>query len=388
MKSLTNFQTTRFANSVRFVFINLRIDYLGLREALSNLVRHKENSSDSDDRSKAAEANSILRTINSWVFCLCLSGCSDIYDLYGKFANACQQVNVLPHERYDKVCGLIGKFSTMMKCIDHADCPITSSNEKKCLWPRYHNDLSVAEEKGEYMGIKIDHINTGNVRQTRLQSSAGELTIADGISLVRERLRTLTWRLNHDLSEDVFDNEVKETIEYIRTICDLKTLLVNIQEKGAVVLGLERSNRFLFAVRKVTNTVSSIADEEITKCYRHFLRKLETFFEGKDIKLLDSVKIIQLILQTDHLFCDVEIIVHCICTAAIKISVESVVESLVSRYEKHFDSSRQMKEENALEEMLIAENGPLLHHADPLLERAMVKYWKTKAKNSESIGTL
>ena len=34
MKKLTNFQMTRFANSVRFVFINLRIDYSVVRLAL------------------------------------------------------------------------------------------------------------------------------------------------------------------------------------------------------------------------------------------------------------------------------------------------------------------------------------------------------------------
>ena len=52
------------------------------------------------------------------------------------------------------------------------------------------------------------------------------------------------------------------------------------------------------------------------------------------------------------------------------------MESLVSRYEKHFHSSRQLTEEHALEEMEIAENGPLLQHAAPLLERTMNSYWK------------
>ena len=51
---------------------------------------------------------------------------------------------------------------------------------------------------------------------------------------------------------------------------------------------------------------------------------------------------------------------HSICCAAIKVSVESNVESLVSRYETHFDKSRQLFEEFAMEEMMIAENGPTL----------------------------
>ena len=38
----------------------------------------------------------------------------------------------------------------------------------------------------------------------------GDVEIADGISLIKERLTTLTWRLNNDLSEKVFDEEVKK----------------------------------------------------------------------------------------------------------------------------------------------------------------------------------
>ena len=72
---------------------------------------------------------------------------------------------------------------------------------------------------------------------------------------------------------------------------------------------------------------------------------------------------------------DVELIVYCICMASVKISVESVVESLVSRHENHFTSSRQGTEEHALEEIIIAENGLLIQHADSILEIAMENYW-------------
>ena len=55
----------------------------------------------------------------------------------------------------------------------------------------------------------------------------------------------------------------------------------------------------------------------------------------------------------------------------VKFSVNNVVETLVSRYEKHFDSSRQPTKQHSLDEMVIAENGPLLSHADEILEKAM-----------------
>ena len=68
MKKLTNFQRTRFANSVRFVFINLRADYSAVRQSLVNLIAAKENSSVAKVRGKAEEAKCILRKINSWGF--------------------------------------------------------------------------------------------------------------------------------------------------------------------------------------------------------------------------------------------------------------------------------------------------------------------------------
>ena len=43
MKQLTNFQMTRFANSIRFVFMNIRVDYQAVRQSLYDIVSSKEN---------------------------------------------------------------------------------------------------------------------------------------------------------------------------------------------------------------------------------------------------------------------------------------------------------------------------------------------------------
>ena len=67
----------------------------------------------------------------------------------------------------------------------------------------------------------------------------------------------------------------------------------------------------------------------------------------------------------------------------IKVSVESLVESLVSRYEKHFDSSRQPIKQHSLNKIIIAENGPLLNHADEILERAMNQYWRVANRDGK-----
>ena len=38
MKQLANFQMTGFANSVRFVFMNIRVDYQAVRQSLYDIV--------------------------------------------------------------------------------------------------------------------------------------------------------------------------------------------------------------------------------------------------------------------------------------------------------------------------------------------------------------
>ena len=67
----------------------------------------------------------------------------------------------------------------------------------------------------------------------------------------------------------------------------------------------------------------------------------------------------------------------------VKVSVESDVESLVSRYEKHLKVDRQLEEDNAEEEMEISENGPLLQNADKVLKKSMNAYWKETTQTGE-----
>ena len=95
-----------------------------------------------------------------------------------------------------------------------------------------------------------------------------------------------------------------------------------------------------------------------------------------DPSILDNKEIIQSILKKENiaLFRNVKAIIHLICVAYVKVSVKSVVENLLSWHEKHFDSSRQPTEQHSLDEMIITEDGPLLHYADEILERALNQY--------------
>ena len=177
----------------------------------------KETSSNADERAKAGSIKTLIRNIDSWMFCLCLSGCADIYDIFGEFAIVCQEVDVLPYERYDKAHAVLSKYSKMLEFFEHEDCPPDpdTPDKKKCRWNRYHEDMMLMKTEGKFIGVKIKHTCMGTSRQTRLQSSSSSLQIAVGIDLAKERIKTLLWRIQDDLKTEVFDKETVDMIENI-----------------------------------------------------------------------------------------------------------------------------------------------------------------------------
>ena len=56
---------------------------------------------------------------------------------------------------------LINRFLTMMKCIEHADAPVsTTENKITCLWPRYPKHLAEMENNGIYMKSRSNQHDT------------------------------------------------------------------------------------------------------------------------------------------------------------------------------------------------------------------------------------
>ena len=91
----------------------------------------------------------------------------------------------------------------------------------------------------------------------------------------------------------------------------------------------------------------------------HFVKPLGNSFDSSK---LDSKLLIRRLMgrEMSSRFASCCLIVHCISVACVKVSVDSVVESIVSRYEKHFNSAREPSDDHALNEMIIAENGSFI----------------------------
>ena len=80
------------------------------------------------------------------------------------------------------------------------------------------------------------------------------------------------------------------------------------------------------------------------------------------------------------LFVDIEIVMRAISVCCVKISCESVLQSVVSVFENHFDPRRNMKEESTTEEFMIVVDVPSFGNADAVIREAMNSYWKSKAQ--------
>ena len=134
------------------------------------------------------------------------------------------------------------------------------------------------ENQKIFMSSEVKYTDIGTVGQTRLHSIDAHVSAVDGIGMVKERLSTLTRRLHNNLANEVFDGCAKEVIENCRVICDLKSLLKKIYQKGSAVVGLEETKTFLNAVRNITGSVVTVDDGDLMNHYRMFVANLENLF--------------------------------------------------------------------------------------------------------------
>ena len=378
MAQLVTFQTTRFANSIRLVVINVRADYEAIIQCLQKIQDYFRHSSDSKDKEKRNDAKRLLNVTQNKRFSLHLSGLADIYDMFGLFVNIVQKVNVLPHERYDDSMKVLDKMARMKNLQAHDQC-----NANQCLWPRYHADVKEILEDGTYQKVKIERNTSESMYQTRFAVSQNSANVQmDPISQTRDNLQILLTRLEKDLRAEAFERSTIELIERIRFVTDLQSLAKDVLSKGSIILGAQNSKLFVEHVRIITTSLDDISDQELKDSYKHFLSTLEVYAKSKDLKKVTSIAIIQDFVKSDlKLFVGCELAMQGILCASVKVSVESVVESLVSRYESHFTKSRNLEEENAMDEMVIAENGPSIFRANAVLSAAMNQYWKTTSKS-------
>jgi hypothetical protein len=123
-----------------------------------------------------------------------------------------------------------------------------------------------------------------------------------------------------------------------------------------------------------------VNNQEIVRQYKIFVRRLASKTEAiaiPELQKMDSKDLIKKFLTSGgELYVGCEMVVEAIVVAAIKMTVESIAESVISRYNTHNSKLRSMSEEAVNNELWIACNGPELGGADRILSSALSKYFR------------
>ena len=164
-------------------------------------------------------------------------------------------------------------------------------------------------------------------------------------------------------------------------MCDLKSLLEKIYQKGSAMVGLKEAKTFLNAVRNTTGSVATADDGDLMNHYQMFVANLETLFikscKKFDSSILDSKEIIQSILKKENitLLSNVKVIIQLICVACVKVSIESLLSWYVKIFD-FFEIFTLAYEKHSIDKMIIAEDGPITTcwwntrtSNEPILER-------------------
>ena len=388
------FSETRFANHARKVYASFREDFPAIIHTLEEIqLQNMEGSS--DDRKKAANASNLSNKMHNKRFCTIFSGLCDIYEVFGHGVNILQTVDMLPHDKFDRFHSVvISKFNSMAASVDHPTC--ISSHGSKCQWPMLHLDLEEIKTLGSYRGIPMAQ-SYGKEINTRMGERRAARNAEDerqGIPIVKAQkdLQKLVQRMYEDLNNHIYDESDKSLLKTLRPIIDLRSLALKVKQKGAAhVLALD-GEQFTKVSKQLATNIADVPDSEIRIQFRKFIRRLKTHVvqlskedQTHVVQLseedLSSIELIKIFLESERkLYLDIEMIMHVICVADERMSVKSVIESMVSIYENRNNKFQPISEERAVLEMNIAINCPELAHADGIIQASMAEYWKNSGK--------
>ena len=116
---------------------------------------------------------------------------------------------------------------------------------------------------------------------------------------VTRKMKQLADQMKRDLREGMFNEEVTDGIEMIRSIVDMKGLAERVKAHGAVNVGHMDGQSFAENMKKLTNSVDNIPNEKLEDAFTKFLKSFEQYIEGKDIDKIDSKQVLRDYLNTE-----------------------------------------------------------------------------------------
>ena len=111
----------------------------------------------------------------------------------------------------------------------------------------------------------------------------------------------------------------------------------------------------------------------------HSMKRLDTVTQHKSNNQLeetDSKDLLKLLSSSPSLYEGIELVLRAAFEASIKLSVESVAESVISVYNLHNTKLRAINEETADDELFVVYNGPEIGEAEEVLSEALDLHFK------------
>lgn len=200
------------------------------------------------------------------------------------------------------------------------------------------------------------------------------------------QLNLLVREIFRGLNTEVYDEQSVRIISLTKTILDLPTLSIKLHQTesadgGYIKVAVTEFSNFNKAVKEIPiRSLTHLPEDILQKQFTEFLRKLEKItekYKAEELRKLDPKELLKKFFNPDDkLFQGIEMIMQAIAVSAVKQLCESVLESLVSKYENHFN--RNLAEGKVNDAFFVAVNGPSLGHCDSVVECAMDRYWKSR----------
>ena len=188
--------------------------------------------------------------------------------------------------------------------------------------------------------------------ETRRYNLTRYLTINDNqptqptivIHQVEQKLARFTQELHNKLKNNVYDANDIKIINIPKCLTDLKSTLLKLKARGVPIVSAIEGDKFIESTKSLCHTIDDVPDNVFKAQHTVFLKKLLNTYNGISQTDLDNLRNIDMIKRffntNDNLYEGIEFVIHAITAGSVAISMESIVEYVVSIYENRQSKKR------------------------------------------------
>ena len=409
---LQTFSATRFAAYVENVYKNTYRSY----QIIVKTLKQRAQEPNKKVRDNAKELLSKLLTVK---FVGTLLGCIDIYRVIATASSELQTIDQFPWEVVAKLRIVIKKLDQMSKSLKIINLKSGENDEieesveiDSNEWPYLSKHLEELKS-GEFHGLTL---NSGAAtakevgRITRIKSDCGK---EKDLITLHNRLTSLCKYQSMHIAARTVDNQkhpFPKVISSMEDCFDIQKMIIAIRDEDYEIesYGLESLQEILTAASYTSKDADQVKYEysvlknklydlicnknslyiHIVNQYEHIIYKTHTctskcsssvskkcpqYMKIQEPRIIDSMKVLHLLLKFPELYQDISGILHLFLRCASKTHAESVAESMGNYIDSYSDKKRGLDINAIGGECYIKWNGPPVHLAEEIGKSALDK---------------